>query len=205
MKIKKFNEFKLIIENGEELSLGDNKVLNYFKTMRNDLFELSLELRDEYNIIMKFDDKIYRGSKPGMERGTVPCLIFKSINPSTHYTLKWNNDIKDCFLRYKEYLGNRYIGFSYTDYRSADIYINLDENTEINSIIKQIHILYKTFDSKDIISCFESKKSKKSKKIVIKKVTKSPYNWQSTFDRNSPAPGYQINMINTEIPLNTIV
>lgn len=40
---------------------------------------------------------------------------------------------------------------------------------------------------------------KKRKKTVIKKITDAPYDWRPTFDQNSPAPGYQINIIPTKL------
>lgn len=42
----------------------------------------------------------------------------------------------------------------------------------------------------------------KKKKTVIKKYTDAPYTWTSSFNKNSPAPGYSVNITTNEMPLN---
>jgi hypothetical protein len=41
--------------------------------------------------------------------------------------------------------------------------------------------------------------TKKRKRTVIKKVTDAPYSWKTEFDKSSPAPGYQINIVPTKL------
>jgi len=62
-------------------------------------------------------------------------------------TTKWS-DIKDCILRLKDYLGNRYVTFRCsTFYKGRGVYntySTLDENTKIKGKINYINIEYKT-------------------------------------------------------------
>jgi len=59
------------------------------------------------------------------------------------YLINWP-DVKDCMLRLKDYLGDKFISFSYKGRRDLQPYkIVLDESTEINVPIRDVYITFK--------------------------------------------------------------
>ena len=62
------------------------------------------------------------------------------------YIIYWE-DIKDCMLRLKDYLGDRYVRFMYKDNKhkpgAPATWLELNEETKVDTPIKEAYITYK--------------------------------------------------------------
>jgi len=103
-----------------------------------DIEDILLEVKDIRMFIHFSENSIYKNWLNQIPYNFISCTDISSLS------IKWK-DIKDCVLRVKDYLGNKYVSFSYTNFGMGPIDCELNEytNTGNNKDIYKVVIYYK--------------------------------------------------------------
>lgn len=123
------------------------KSYKIFESTKDDLMDILLELQDEGYRVMHNDDVML--AVTGEPSNVKAIWVRDASNPSYSKGLDWS-ELRDYALRIKDYLGDKYVNFSWRPIVSVPVNgdnpyrtVELNEDTEIDGKVWSFVIKYK--------------------------------------------------------------